>query len=790
MAEPSEGAYALINVASQKALDVYWKDNAYQTWIIGSTRNTDWICQTWILDKQSNGWQITNYATWGCLDATDNTYAKQVSDNNKTVQRWTIATDGNTFTYGGTSYPTYTITSKSSSSKKLVTRSDKWIGLANSTANAARWILVKANVLSDEGTYYIVPANSTSSCIEIASGSKANKAWAVVNKRNSKKSYQTFKVSINQENFSVKLINQNSNKALDIWVKPHTSTPENVGQYQIESNSTSQRWYIARSGTLTINKVKYPTYTIRSEKSEYTNYYMTVSGQSIKMATLSSGSSAQRFAFIPTEYLDNSLTVPGKVSPTSFVIKGAGTATVSKLKFSSSYKKFQARYMLKKYKPGRKSSEVVKTTWVNTKGNSKANNGWGPAGTYSFSATPSKGVVTIPSFSRKYKLDTKNCVAIDFVIQIRAFEDITKNGTVFKNARSTEQETVIKIRQRPTISIKSLSLVMDPGGTSPSDDKIGVRIVLGDSLNEGFERLSCRLIGSDSIPISGYVSTTSTSVSFYAGTDLYRLPYQNENVGIEYSILTKKDKIQLKGSLKKNFSYSTASSVAVSYAPSNNGSLTAIVKAPRHDADCCFMEVKFLSGTKLIPCKYHKLENDEIQWLAVPPLNKDVQIVVYSKTKTSTKVLSGTTTIRMDSHTSIWNWGTSPKAKCTQFATLIVNPDSPPQQKRSFTTDLQFHNPAGRVLPVAFSSKALSIDLSVTGVSVDEDAKYVASEQMPPHNEVEYLILLSELAGKGIHPIYRTPYGDWYQVGVSAVDVSKNAMNYSDVAITQRALED
>lgn len=802
MAEPSEGAYVLINVASQKALDVQWESNKYKSWTIVNTRHSDWICQTWILDKQSNGWQITNYATWGCLDATNATWVQQLKDNNKNTQRWTVASTGETVTYGGVSYPSYTITSKSSTSKKLarVTQNSKdWGGYSSSVTNNAKWILVPANVISDNGTYYIVPANAPSKCIEIGAGSKANGAWAVVNTRKATKSYQTFSTSVNAENYAVTLINQNSGKALDIWKNDKSGKPDKVGQYTKSNSSTSQKWFITRvSGAyVKFNGVNYPAYTIRSEKSDYSNYYMTVKDGSIRMTTRVAGSTAQHFTFIPTEYLDNGLTVPGAIAKTSFNVSSGGTVIVSGLSFSSKYSKFQIRYMLKKYKVGRK--KYTKTVWVSANGKSKANSGWGPAGK-TIPIKPKNGIATIPEnvFKPSFKLnapksssDPDTVVAVDLIMEVRAFADVTKNGITFRNARSAAKQTVIKIRQTPTITVKTLSLVMGPGSnTDASDDLIGVSISLEESLKEGFASVRARLIGADSIPMSDWVSGTTKTLTFYAGQKLYRLPNQNEKVKVQYSVVTKTDKIRRSGTVTKTFSYSTSSSVQIGHAADTDGSFTEIIQVPRHEADCCFMEVDFLSGKKLIPCRYRKIVNGYVQWVAVPPLNKDARIVVYSKNKNSSAILVGETTIRRESHAFIWNWGSSAKSVPTQFATLIVNPDAPPQQKRSYTTDLQFQSPAGRILPVGFASKTLSIDLSVTGVSVDENASYVAAGPLPLHNEVKYLTLLVELAGKGIHPIYRTPYGDWHQVGVSVVDVSKNAINYSDVSITQRALED
>lgn len=798
MAEPSEGAYALINVASQKALDVYWNAKKYQKYVKLNARNSSWICQTWIFDKQSNGWQITNYATRGCLDASDTSSTKwglQLKDANTTAQRWTVETDGSTFTYGSKSYPTYTIKPKSASSlylSRYVYSNDDWINLSGSSGNAARWALIPLSSIAEDGSYYIIPESDVKSCIEIAAGSKANGAKARVSARNTTKSYQTFKVTVNDENFSIRIVNENSNKSLDIWKNAKGTAPDYVGQYTTSNSSTSQLWAVVKAGTAKFNGVTYPTYILRSVKyaePEYSSpYAMALVSGEIKMRVADTSSKAQRFLFIPAEYLDNGLTVPGAASTTSSRTRtGAGGVTVSGIKFSSKYSKFQARYMLIKYQKNRKLK--TQTNWASINGGSKANGGWGPSGTY-IELTPKNGVVTIPEsiFSKTYQLNSDTQVAIDFVIQVRAYSDIKKNGSVYRNARSTEKQTTLKLRQRPKIEIKSLVLKMS--GDKGSGDKIGISLTLQDSLGEGCSNIKARLIGQDSIPISNWVSSTSMTLDFFAGDTLYRLPNQNEKISLKYIFVTKQDSITLNSSVSMTFSFSPSSALQIGHADSLDGSLTTLIRVTRHEADKCFMEVPFLSGTKLIPCQFDSIADGYIQWLCAPLLNKPTRIIVYSKPANSSNILYGETTLNVSSHTAIWNWGTSPKAKYTQFATLFLNRDNPPQQKRSFTTDAQFYTPAGRILPVAFSSRALNIDLSVTGVSVDEGNDYVASGPLPPHNQAQYLILLSELAGKGIHPIYRTPYGDWYQVGVSAVDVSRNAIGCSDVSVTQRALED
>lgn len=792
MAEPSEGAYAVINVSSQKALDVYWKKSSYQSWIVDNARNSTWYSQTWIFDKQDNGWQITCAITWKCLDASDNKdWVQQLSDNNKTSQRWTVATDGQNFTYKGTSYPTYTLKPKNKSSKSLSTYSSGWVGLSsNSSGNALRWILVPVSAISTNGTYMLVPESEASSkkprCIEIASGSTANGANARINGI-ADKDYQVFKAVVNAENFSVKLINVTSGKALDIW-ENSKKVPNNVGQYTVNNNSSSstewsQRWMIFKAGTTKFNGSNIATYSLRSEK--YTGYGMAVDGTNVCMKTWNVNDKNQRFAFVKTEILGTKLTVPTAIKDTLITRDGAGSFKPSGLTFGSAYQYFQVRFKIKYYKIGGSLSK--ETAWANIKDNSSANNGWGTAWTYSFKATPSAGIVKMPDLPVKITLNSTDKVSADIFFEVRAYTSNYQSKGY--NAHSSTKATTVKVRQKPSVTVKSFGLAMVPNKTAGLDT-IGVRLVFSDPLNTPLQMIRARLIGADSIPISNWVGVSSWTLNFVTGKQLYRLPNQNEKIKIEYLIVTK-DNVLVNGTTSQTFVYSSAGSINVGYAKSTTGSLTAIVKAPRTKADCCFMEVKFLSGTKLIPCYFYKIANDEIQWICAPPLNKDVKILVYSQQgNDATKVLTGSTTIHLDSHASIWNWGSSPKSKYNQFATLVVNRDSPPKQTRTYNTDTVFHRPAGRVLPVSFSSRSLDVDVSITGISMDSDANYISLMPLPPHNQIEYLVLLSELGGKGIHPIYRTPYGDWHQVAISSVDISKSTIGYSDVTINQKAIED
>jgi hypothetical protein len=84
----------------------------------------------------------------------------------------------------------------------------------------------------------------------------------------------------------------------------------------------------------------------------------------------------------------------------------------------------------------------------------------------------------------------------------------------------------------------------------------------------------------------------------------------------------------------------------------------------------------------------------------------------------------------------------------------------------------------------------LSSDLSINGVVVDDDADYVAAGPIPNHSSIANVRSLIPLSGLGIHPAYRTPYGDFYTVGIESVDISKNELGLSLADVKQRAVKD
>jgi len=803
MASPADGAYIILNVNSQLAIDVKGASDKSGANVQQWTKNNG-DAQIWSFDKPENGgYQITCSLTGKVLEVQsgnlkNDANVRQWSDNNSNAQRWNVNTDGKTFTYGGKSYPSYTIKPTKATSFALDVAGGSTTRGANiriHTANnsdAQRWILIPVSILKSEGTYEIVLAADPKMCLDIAGGSTANEANVQVYTRNESPA-QVFRTDVNDETFVTRFINGKSGKVLEV-AGGKTAAGTNVQQYKA-NNSAAQNWLPIQSGSVKINGQNVPTYAIHAQVGN--NLCMDCKGGGKKAKTniqvyTSANTLAQRFAFVKTELLGTDISVPGAIQQTLFKRKGPGAITVSGLTFNSKQTMFQARYLIRYYTKGRKSYKSTK--WMNLKNNSAAREGWGDAWSYTFKATPSNGIIKVP-FNKKVNL-TSTYRSADIYVEVRTFLTNYKSG--FK-AHGTTKRTIIKLRQVPAISMSSCALVI-------GSNNIGVKTVLKDSLGEGCNRLRGRLVGSDGLPISEWVSVTKMNMTHMLGKTLSRLPRNGEKISFEYVMLIN-DGITLTGSFKhKNgfsmggltstFTPTVVYSQPIDEVDDLKESCCILVTTNRHKSDCLLYSVSTIAGSKMVKADIYSTTSTEITWKVAPPLNKTVKLNVYSNTSTNPALKSGwrlgQVDVKITSHTFVWNWGLNAESKRKQYATLIVNSDNPPQQTRNFTNDISFHSPAGRIWPVAFATRALGADVSVSGISVDSAAvkKHSVGGPIPLRGTVGCLMTLVPLAGKGIHPIYRTPYGDWYQVGVESVDVSKNNMYYSDVQVTQRALED
>ena len=815
MAELTEGTYLVINchglipegsfgTGTALTMDVKGGlDKSGTNVQVYHVTNSD--SQLWRITKpEGTNWQVICSLTGKSLDIESGNLVaganvRQWNDNNSNAQRWVIEDDssrGFNYIYGGKVYTPYVIRCAPSQTLVVSTPATALDGtnvrLASYSSGSGgmegpqEWIFVPAPVLTEQGAYEIVLAADTSMCLEVASGSTANGANIQVYSRNDSDAQKYSTQIVNNEQGIFKFTNAKSSKVIE--VKGGTAkNGANVQQYASNSGQ-GQLWLPVQSGTVKIDGQTVPTYIIRTQLG--TNFCMDCQGggntakTNIQLHT-ANGSLAQKFAFVKTERLGSNIDMPGQIVHDIFTRTGYGDVTVNGLQFQSEKTHFQARYMVRRYKNKRVS--YSDSSWMNWADDSTSRSGWGDAWTSTFDATPDGGLVTIPL--TKTVNTSSTYPTADIFLEVRAFEPNYGSGFT---AHGPSMRSTIRVAAVPVITLSSMELSADSNG------KIGIKTVLSDSFGNGTQQLRARLL-KDGNPLSSWVSTVSMTSWFLADETLYEIPDSGDAVVLEYSLVTDDGVgIMLTGKLEGSITYdSEGSGVFADVSEPDDQFCVNIVGYGNDQSDSdlvsanCYMVIKDIVNTKMIPCELISVEDNVYTWRAAPPLNQNGKFFITGKRSSSENLKTSVANYLVEAHEFLWNWeefGTnSPLNAC---AAVFIYPDAPPQQTRTYQTDIQFAQPSGRRYPVAFASKSLTATMSVEAIIVDEDARYVAAGPLPSYtfmDDVKKLILLS---GQGIHPVYRTPYGDWHWVGIEIVDTSKVNLEYSKVSVTQRAMED
>lgn len=788
MAEPTEGTYAIISVGASKAVDVKGASDKsgtnVQTW-----DHTGSDAQIWAFTKPNGTyWQIYCSLTGKCLDiqnskVTAGTNVRQWSDDNSNDQRWNVQTDGKTWTYNGTSYPTYTFKPSTNSNLAMAVAGNSKtrganIQIANvsSSSNFQRWALVPIAALTEAGWYNIVLAADPKMCADIAGGSTSNSASLIVESLNETSESQVFRAQVDAQTKLVKLINVKSGKALDIY-KAGTKAGTNIIQYAI-TNNENQKWLIYPNGTVSIDGQTTPTYEVRAQIGNNLTMDCQGGGKTAKtnIATWTRTNGInQRFAFVKAELFGNDIPQPAQIDQRSFSRDGYGAVAVSGLTFGSTETAFQARYKVRTYTRAKQS--YTDSAWMSVDDDSTARSGWGDAWAPAFTGTPSGGKISIP-FNKSYEI-SEAAPYIDLIFEIRAFRN--SYGAYSMKAHGPSRQTTVSLTARPVLTMSSIEMVNDNGN-------IGLKSTVTNALTQDSILLRGRLVDSTGLPISEWASSPDMYTIHSLGGYLYRIPAPGEEVTYEFTL------VNLDGTLITQKFTSTVNygSSAVTVTPSisyvEDDTGCAFITSNRHTKDYCYMEVDTLDGIVCMPCPEITVSSGR-KWKCAPPLNRDVNIVVVGNSGTSYGVVKKT--VRVNSHFSMWNW-TDPVAldHYAECAILAVNENNPPQQTRSYTTDQQYIKPIGRRYPVGFASKNITADMSIDGNVMDDDADYFAPVPLPEHARGIYIRKLLTLSGQGIHPVYRTPYGDWHTVAIEGIDFSKKALGYSNATVKQSIVED
>lgn len=807
MAELAEGVYVIINVNAQKAVDV--KGGLDRSGVnVQLWTRTDRDSQIFYISKPegNNRYEINCSLSIRPLSATkpsgSSVYNVIQSDNtnNTSTQRWLITDTGKTFTYGTVTYPVYRINWANNTSlgfdvEYFGTSDGSNIALhsvgSNPTTNQ-QWIFRPMDALKEGGYYKIALASGSAPMATVASASEANGAQIRVEAENDTLDNQVFFARKDAATSLFYFEAAHSGLRLGIWDPSNKN--DNIFNDQTDPNPYVNQTALAppyrhvlwlpirvpgSEGTFKKGTTSYPVYELRSalgtnkdlslfKKGKATDKRLYVTGRT--GGTFGNG--AQHFILIPTEGNDRSMIAPDPIVPASFEREGAGTITVSGLSFRSIYSSFQARYRTVSYNAAKTSKS--NSSWKNLYDNSTDRSGWGDVATSTFDQAPVDGIVSVP-FTKSFTLNSGSAVSIELQIEVRGF---INDGTVIKHGPS--HTTSIYLTQRPTTTVGSITI-------SLADRDLGFNTQLVNSPAIGVTSVRARLVDENYDPISDYVTSSSLKIT-HKFDDLYRLPVNGETVGVDYSMITV-DGVIVSGIIYKTVTYTSMDfNPSVSYM--DDDSCRAIATVTAHTHDYCYVANKTVDATRLTKCAIYESQNGNKSFIVLPSLNTNCTIYfVGSSNGTNWGV--DTIDCRIDSHLFIWNWTyKSNDHYQDEFASIIVNSDAPPQQTRSYTTDIKFSTPAGRIHPVGFSMSNLTTDLSVTGVVVDDDAYYISAGPMPNHASISHLRRLIMLSGNGIHPFYRTPYGDFYMVGIESVDLSKTEIGLSSAIVKQRAVKD
>lgn len=545
----------------------------------------------------------------------------------------------------------------------------------------------------------------------------------------------------------------------------------------IDVTDDSQLWKIIDAGFVDQGSTIYQAYMIAPKSND--NFRIDASGGVKKSAKIitwqSNGKDNQKWLFVRTVMDVTDIDSPGAIRQTSFTRTGAGVITVSNLTFQSRYSAFIARYKVRTYVNG--NDKYSDTKWMNLADDSTVQEGWGEAGKPTFEYAPVNNIIRVP-FSKEYKLNSTNR-AVDLIFEMRAF--VENYGENSYPAQGSVTQSTIRLSLLPDISVKSSSIYADT-----SANEIGIVTNLEDSTGEGCQILRGRLLDSTGIPISDWISRSSMQLIHTADASLYRFPQNGETIQFEYSMLCANGTF-VQGKVSRPYNFNTGSEISVRYL--DDDSCTAIVSIPTATYAFCLVSVPDIDLKKLYVAD-KITESGRTAWRIAPPLNQDFEITVFTS-EDNVNWRYSTTTGRINSHLFIWNWTSDGSTEALDsFASIIVNVDDPPQQTRSYTSGISFSKPMSRRYPVGFADITIEADLSIEGTAVDTDANYYSANPIPSHTTTEYLMSLVSLSGKGIHPIYRTPYGDWYTVGIEGVNLTKKSIGYSSASITQRAIKD
>ncbi len=781
----TEGTYIIVNANVPKALDVAGASDRsganVQLWDV-ITGGGD--AQMWTLVADGEGFRLCCSLTGNWLDleggrVANCTNIRQWSQNGAGAQLWIIEEDGKQATYKGDSYDTVTIATSLNTNYVVDAAGGGTAVAANALLFQSegtkwqRWMLVPVDCFTEDGVYRIVSELDSNLCIDITAASTASGAKAC-SWTNNDQPNQMF-LAKRQGGGLFKFIALHSGKALDV---DHGATEDgrSVLQWPVEPGNSNQLWLPTQAGSMTIDGVSLPTYEMRNQSG--TNRCIDVSGASKTPGTSlvvwtrhTPSQKNQRFGFVKTEPLMSGISAPSSLTPSAFERDGYGAVTASGMTFKCSETAYQARYRFQYNYDSQRRSYSGSTPWRNVANDSTARSGWGDAWQPTFEVEEG-GIVNLPlNVSRTLAASDPYAM---LVVEVRAFRD--KYGEHKIPAHGPVTQTRVALRRTPAMSFERAYL----WATYDSEKKTWSAFIYGGMTSVAdmapLTRLRVRLVDADGEPLTEWNPGCENIENLWweASRHMLRLPAEGERVGIEYD-LTNVEGAVARDIVWGEFEYGDGSlSVLPSSEDIGDGTFRTLVRATGGDVATCLLEVEDTGRTGLYECPLVDASDLERTWAVCPPFNRACRALVIQRTGSLVGI--GIIDLFMESRLSVWNWGSN-LAAC---AAVHVNVGDYPKQSRIHTPDVTLHTTTGARHPIATGWSTETLDLSVSGVTLEDPSNPMATE-----TAIERLAIS---AVEGERPVYRTPRGTWHRVVVTAVDSSWQQPEYLTATVQQRAV--
>ena len=475
------------------------------------------------------------------------------------------------------------------------------------------------------------------------------------------------------------------------------------------------------------------------------------------------------FTFEPLEHFDNTLSLP-EINEKYFFTEAnsASFSLPNTLTINSTSENIQYRYRYHKLLADGTFTEY--SSWM-----TGPRLGWPKTNTYSDIITDGE-TISINIESTTIPKETYIGVFLD--VETRCFNaDLEDRFWIGSTTSSTIQNILL-----PTVSVSATTFFFNEDTYD-----LGFFITITPSYKNAFSLLKVDVYNSlhERVGVSDW--STSSKFTYIFGDNLHTFPDNGEVLTFDVQGVLTYSNVTQAWSIDKTVSYST-NMLDVSILPfkEEGNSITAFVQNDTSMKLNCYYSMFEPNGARMVMSDYSFVYNNQKHFVCYPPLNRDVMIVVVGKK--NNQLYFGVGECRVDSHLFVWNWVDDTEEKS---ASIIINTDAPPEQTRSYANSTSIAEVYGRTYPLAFSNENLHVTLDVKGVVLDDNVLVTnLINPIPANNSIEMLISMISLSHKGIHPIFRNPYGDWYKVVVTAVDVSKEDILYTSVSIKQEAVDE